>query len=232
MADDKFTDPTDESDESTPVESSDDTNATDDPTADQPAELSENAEIVDPEDTPDDEYVDDPSTPDINEAKLDRATDEVAEEETGDEGSVAQRRPRRTRPVRRSQSGAGERDGDSDVRTEEKSAADELEADSSTDEKAVARTDEDGRKGRPSRKDKATRTRRDAEKERAAAGSERTTPAAFVRESVTELRKVVWPTGTQVQQYFVVVLVFVLFIIAFVSLLDLGFGWLVLKAFG
>ncbi|OYN95649.1 preprotein translocase subunit SecE [Enemella evansiae] len=118
------------------------------------------------------------------------------------------------------------------MRTEEKSAADEVEADSTADGKQLARTDEGGRKGRPSRKEKATRTRRDAEQDRAAATKERTTPAAFVRESTTELRKVVWPTGTQVQQYFVVVLVFVLFIIAFVSLLDLGFGWLVLKAFG
>ncbi len=50
---------------------------------------------------------------------------------------------------------------------------------------------------------------------------QRTSPATFYRQVVAELRKVVWPTGEQVRGYFVVVLVFVLFIIAFVSVLDL-----------
>ncbi len=57
-------------------------------------------------------------------------------------------------------------------------------------------------------------------------------PVRFVRESVAELRKVVWPTGAQVRQYFVVVLVFVLFIIVFVGLLDFGLGWALLKLLG
>jgi preprotein translocase subunit SecE len=52
----------------------------------------------------------------------------------------------------------------------------------------------------------------------------RTSPVSFVQESVGELRKVVYPTGQQLLNYFVVVLIFVLFIIAYVSLLDLGFG--------
>jgi preprotein translocase subunit SecE len=65
----------------------------------------------------------------------------------------------------------------------------------------------------------------------AVAEHERTTPAKFVRQSVGELRKVVYPTGNQLVNYFVVVLVFVLFIIAFVSLLDLGLGWAVFKVF-
>jgi preprotein translocase subunit SecE len=60
----------------------------------------------------------------------------------------------------------------------------------------------------------------------------RTTPAQFVRESVAELKKVVWPTGNQLQQYFVVVLVFVLIMIGIVAVLDLAFGWLMLKALG
>ena len=68
--------------------------------------------------------------------------------------------------------------------------------------------------------------RRDAVAER-----ERTTPAKFVRQSVGELRKVVYPTGNQLVNYFVVVLVFVLFIIAYVSLLDLGLGWAIFKVF-
>jgi preprotein translocase subunit SecE len=59
----------------------------------------------------------------------------------------------------------------------------------------------------------------------------RTGPITFIKESVAELRKVVYPTGQQLLNYFLVVLVFVLFIIAFVSLLDLGFGALVFRIF-
>jgi preprotein translocase subunit SecE len=59
----------------------------------------------------------------------------------------------------------------------------------------------------------------------------RTGPVTFVKESVGELRKVVYPTGPQLLNYFVVVLIFVLFIIAFVSVLDLAFGWAILKVF-
>ena len=60
----------------------------------------------------------------------------------------------------------------------------------------------------------------------------RATPAEFVQESVAELRKVVWPTGNQLQQYFIVVLVFVLIMIAIVAVLDLGFGALLLRLLG
>ncbi len=54
----------------------------------------------------------------------------------------------------------------------------------------------------------------------------------FSRQSAAELRKVIWPTGDQLRQYFVVVLIFVLFIITFVGLLDLFFGWGLLKLLG
>ncbi len=60
---------------------------------------------------------------------------------------------------------------------------------------------------------------------------ERTTPLKFVRQSVGELRKVVYPTGQQLINYFIVVLVFVLFVIAYVSLLDLGFGAAIFRIF-
>lgn len=66
----------------------------------------------------------------------------------------------------------------------------------------------------------------------AAATTGRTTPAAFIAQSGDELRKVIWPTGSQLSQYFVVVLLFVLFIVAFVGLLDPAFGWVVLKLLG
>ncbi|HWU33507.1 MAG TPA: preprotein translocase subunit SecE [Marmoricola sp.] len=60
----------------------------------------------------------------------------------------------------------------------------------------------------------------------------RTTPVVFYRQVVAELRKVVWPTQQQLITYFLVVMVFVLFMIAIVSLLDLGFGKAVFQVFG
>ncbi len=59
----------------------------------------------------------------------------------------------------------------------------------------------------------------------------RTSPAMFYRQVVAELRKVVWPTQEQLVTYFLVVLVFVLVMMTFVSLLDLGFGKLVFSVF-
>ena len=62
-------------------------------------------------------------------------------------------------------------------------------------------------------------------------GDKRTSPTVFYRQVVAELRKVVWPTQQQLITYFIVVLVFVLFIIAIVSLLDLAFGKAILAVF-
>jgi preprotein translocase subunit SecE len=66
----------------------------------------------------------------------------------------------------------------------------------------------------------------------ASTSRKRTSPALFYRQVVAELRKVVWPTQQQLVTYFVVVLVFVVVVMAIVSLLDLGFGRLVFKVFG
>jgi preprotein translocase subunit SecE len=79
------------------------------------------------------------------------------------------------------------------------------------------------------RKNRPTRSRKEAT---AHQDSDRTTPVMFVNQSIQELKKVVWPTGAQLRQYFIVVLIFVLFMIALVSLLDLGIGQLILKIFG
>lgn len=70
------------------------------------------------------------------------------------------------------------------------------------------------------------------QKQRLADEPKRTGPVEFVGQSVDELKKVVWPTGQQVRGYFAVVLVFVLFIIAIVSVLDLVFGLAVTNLFG
>jgi preprotein translocase subunit SecE len=60
---------------------------------------------------------------------------------------------------------------------------------------------------------------------------ERTGPATFYRQVVAELRKVVWPTRTQLITYFWVVLVFVVVVMTIVSLLDLAFGKAVFALF-
>jgi preprotein translocase subunit SecE len=54
----------------------------------------------------------------------------------------------------------------------------------------------------------------------------------FYRQVVSELRKVVWPTRKQLTTYTGVVLVFVSFIIAVVSLLDLVLTKIVFLVFG
>ncbi|SDS59848.1 preprotein translocase subunit SecE [Nocardioides scoriae] len=61
---------------------------------------------------------------------------------------------------------------------------------------------------------------------------ERTSPLTFYRQVVAELRKVVWPTQQQLVTYFFVVLIFVLVMIAYVSLLDVAFGKAVFALFG
>jgi preprotein translocase subunit SecE len=59
----------------------------------------------------------------------------------------------------------------------------------------------------------------------------RTSPAVFYRQVVAELRKVVWPTQEQLITYFMVVMVFVIFMMALISILDLGFGKLIFAVF-
>lgn len=54
----------------------------------------------------------------------------------------------------------------------------------------------------------------------------------FIRQVVAELRKVIWPTRSQMINYTIIVLVFVVVLTAMISLLDLGFAKLMLWAFG
>ena len=54
----------------------------------------------------------------------------------------------------------------------------------------------------------------------------------FLRQVVAELRKVVWPTQQQLITYLIVVLVFVMVLIAYVSVLDLAFGDAIFRIFG
>ncbi|MGH3472046.1 MAG: preprotein translocase subunit SecE [Nocardioidaceae bacterium] len=60
----------------------------------------------------------------------------------------------------------------------------------------------------------------------------RTGMGLFFRQVVAELRKVIWPTRDQLVTYFIVTLVFVLFMIGLVALLDYGFNSAMFKIFG
>ena len=54
----------------------------------------------------------------------------------------------------------------------------------------------------------------------------------YYRQVVAELRKVIWPTRTQLVTYTVVVIVFVTIMVAILALLDFAFSWAVLEVFG
>ena len=54
----------------------------------------------------------------------------------------------------------------------------------------------------------------------------------FYRQVIAELRKVIWPTRRELITYTTVVIVFVLMVIAYVSILDFGFAKAVLAVFG
>ena len=79
----------------------------------------------------------------------------------------------------------------------------------------------------------ATDTRDDAKTEDKGkpAKRKRTTPALFVRQVIAELRKVIWPTRSELITYTMVSLVFVLILIAVVTLIDQGLKWGIYKIF-
>ena len=80
----------------------------------------------------------------------------------------------------------------------------------------------------PEKKNRPTRTRAEAT---ALDAPKKTTLGTFISQVVQELKKVVWPSSAQLWQYFVVVLIFVLVIIAFIGVLDYAFGLLVMWLF-
>ena len=57
-------------------------------------------------------------------------------------------------------------------------------------------------------------------------------PTRFVREAVSEMRKVLWPSRNELVTYSVVVIIFVVIMVAIVAGLDFGFAKLVLEVFG
>ncbi|MGW1027027.1 preprotein translocase subunit SecE [Streptomyces sp. NPDC002577] len=56
--------------------------------------------------------------------------------------------------------------------------------------------------------------------------------ALFYRQVIAELRKVVWPTRSQLTTYTTVVIVFVVIMIALVTVIDYGFNQAVKYVFG
>ena len=57
-------------------------------------------------------------------------------------------------------------------------------------------------------------------------------PTRFVREAVSEMRKVLWPSRHELVTYSVVVIIFVVIMVSIVAGLDFGFAKLVLEVFG
>ncbi|HZZ97944.1 MAG TPA: preprotein translocase subunit SecE [Jatrophihabitantaceae bacterium] len=57
-------------------------------------------------------------------------------------------------------------------------------------------------------------------------------PTRFVRESISELRKVLWPSRNELVTYSIVVIIFVVIMVAIVAGLDIGFARLTLALFG
>ena len=60
---------------------------------------------------------------------------------------------------------------------------------------------------------------------------ERTSPRTFLKEVRAELRKVAWPTRSEVVNYSIIVLIAVVILTAYISALDFGFGEAVLSLF-
>jgi preprotein translocase subunit SecE len=82
----------------------------------------------------------------------------------------------------------------------------------------------------------ATQTHGEVTKGRAKPGGPakdgRTSPALFVRQVVSELRKVIWPTRKELITYTTVALTFIVIMIGIVTVLDYGFTKLVFAVLG
>ncbi len=74
--------------------------------------------------------------------------------------------------------------------------------------------------------------KRDRAQQGARPGAERTSPRQFIREMRAELRKVIWPTKSEVINYSLVVFVFLVVFTTMVAIVDWGFARAVLWIFG
>ena len=95
-------------------------------------------------------------------------------------------------------------------------------------ERSAGRPDRRTERSETSGKDHPTRPRGSSETK----ASPPARVVRFLREVVAELRKVIWPTRKQLVTYTAVVLVFVSIMVAYVALLDVAFGEVMLYVFG
>jgi preprotein translocase subunit SecE len=117
-------------------------------------------------------------------------------------------------------------------------AGEELDGVSDGDEEfedSVVDEDEAAKPSRAERKAAKRRAQRDKAAGKAvpkAPRKKRTSPALFIRQIIAELRKVVWPTRSELLTYTTVVIVFCVAIIGIVALFDYGITHAVSAVFG
>jgi preprotein translocase subunit SecE len=130
---------------------------------------------------------------------------------------------------------ASDAGGEKDLEKEPKSPSRPVTAAARRERRASASGDAkaDADKTRPAGKAKDAKDRptpkRDRKDKKASVFSRL---VRFIREVWSELRKVIWPTQKQMITYTTVVLVFVIFMVALVSGLDLAFGKVIEVVFG
>jgi preprotein translocase subunit SecE len=130
---------------------------------------------------------------------------------------------------------ASDAGGEKDLEKEPKSPSRPVTAAARRERRASASGDAkaDADKTRPAGKAKDAKDRptpkRDRKEKKASVFSRL---VRFIREVWAELRKVIWPTQKQMITYTTVVLVFVVFMVALVSGLDLAFGKVIEVVFG
>jgi preprotein translocase subunit SecE len=149
----------------------------------------------------------------------------VDDPEQLDEAEDAARKARSSRPRRRNAAQATAKSTDK--------TDDEPEDDEAAEDQADQKADDAGKPHVPRREITRAPVRRSkAEKADDEDAGKRANPVKFTKQSVAELKKVKWPTASETGQYFLVVLVFVLLIIAVVGGLDALFAWGLLKTLG
>lgn len=146
----------------------------------------------------------------------------VDDPEQLDEAEDAARKARSSRPRRRNASAKATAADSTDITDDEP----EDEADEKADDTVKPHVPRREITRAPVRRSKAEKA--DDEED----ASKRANPVKFTKQSVAELKKVKWPTASETGQYFLVVLVFVLLIIAVVGGLDALFAWGLLKTLG
>jgi len=115
-------------------------------------------------------------------------------------------------------------------------APEAIEPQDAAELKAAGATKTKEKKSRAERRVEQDKTRAKAKaaapERKSTPRKKRTSPTLFYRQIVAELRKVVWPTRTELFTYTSVVIVFVLCIIGIVALIDFGLTHAVQAVFG